>query len=149
MSFPLSTLSTDRPDSSSGGVSRIAFIARCDPETQGWVSAEDVPSRTLQFEFPVCDRPGAFSASFNLCLHSTEDSIALTEAELHRLRCYLLIHRLPDAGLKEAEEELSEMCEFYSRPVPPPKPLPPAPKSVPVKVGATVIRPVFPITDEE
>jgi hypothetical protein len=124
-------------------------MARYDPETQDWVPAEDAPGRTIRFEFPVCDRPGVFSASVNLCLHSFEDSITLTEAELHRLRCYLLIHRLPDAGLKEADEELSEMYEFYSQPVLPPKPLPSAPKSVPVKMGATVIRPVFPITDEE
>jgi len=89
-----------------------------------------------------------FSASFNVCLYDPDSRISLTEAERFRLQCYLLLHCLPDEGLKEAADELAEICEFHSRPAPPPKPLP-APKSIAARVGATVVRPVFPVTDEE
>jgi hypothetical protein len=66
-----------------------------------------------------------------------------------RERCFLWVRFLPDAGLKEADEELSEIYEFYSPSAPPAKPLQPTPKSIPARVGATVVRPVFPVTDEE
>src|SRR4051794_34442857 len=91
--------STDRPDSFSGGASRISFIRRFDPESLDWAVADEPGGPTLRFEFPVCERPGVLSASFNVCLHAFDEPITLTEAEFHRLRCYLMLGRLPDAGL--------------------------------------------------
>jgi hypothetical protein len=41
------------------------------------------------------------------------------------------------------------MYTFYSTPVPPPKPLPEPAKSVRAKIGQAVVRPVFPIEEED
>jgi len=82
-------------------------------------------------------------------LTGTTGDRELSEADMKRLVCYALVHRLPTTGLDEAFESLSEMYEFYSRPVPPPKPLAEPVKKIPAKLGKTYIRPVFPIPDEE
>src|SRR5580698_8341461 len=107
MSSPLSMPSIDKLDVSSGGVSRIAFITHCDLETRNWAPGEEAPSPSLRFQFPVCERPErGFSASLHICLPCDEDPIPLTEAEQHRLRCFLFVHSLPDAGLSEADQDL-------------------------------------------
>jgi hypothetical protein len=132
MSFPHSTSSTDKPDCFSDGASRIDFTLRSDPETQDRIQGEGAVGTSL---------------SFAICLGDTETGSS-AEAELLRERCILWVRCLPDAGLKEADEELSGIYEFYNtRPALSKEPA--APKSVLATKGMTSVRPVFPVTDEE
>lgn len=82
-------------------------------------------------------------------LFGTVDEIELPEPVITRLACHAIIQQLPEEALKEAIESLTETYAFYARPVPPPKPLPPAPKSVPVRITGSYVRPVFPVTEDE
>jgi hypothetical protein len=77
----------------------------------------------------------------------TSDEVDLPEALLSRLFCHALLQHLPDAGLGEAVETLSEMWRFYHEmPATPalPEPVP----SRPVRNTGTVDAPVFPVTEE-
>ena len=65
-----------------------------------------------------------------------------------RLLCVRLIEALDDRGLPEAVESLTEMVRFYEEPPPPYRDLPEG-ESIPAQWGEKVVRPVFPVTEEE
>lgn len=82
-------------------------------------------------------------------LHSigTSDSEELSDSQLRRLLCHALLQRLPDEGLAEAMQSLADMNEFYRLPrFVPPQPLPQ--KSIPVRIGETILAPVYPVTED-
>ena len=65
-----------------------------------------------------------------------------------RMRCHLLIETLPGDGLKEAEESLNGMCDFYLTPYSA-VPLPPPSREVSGHVVERYTRPVFPVSVED
>jgi hypothetical protein len=77
-------------------------------------------------------------AYLEICHPSLPEEDAWSQADLNRLFCHVLIHQLPDEGLGEAVESLTEMCEFYARLPAPYTALPqPAPQPVKVKLLGT------------
>lgn len=78
-------------------------------------------------------------------LGSTEDA-EISEVDLNRLLCHALIQHLPDERLSEAFEDLSDMYTFSLTTS---KPLPLPTRTVKARVGKSVVRPVYPISDEE
>ena len=139
---------TDRPDSFSGGASRIDFTGRCDLVRFRWPHIDDDPdAKSYWFRFPLAHQPDCFSAFLDLYIHEPPEGVTLSETDADRLLCHLLLQRMPDEGLKEAIESLSGMCEFYRLPAGSPKPLP-APKSVRARITGSYVAPVFPATEE-
>lgn len=96
----------------------------------------------------MCEDPTGFQAFVDLCLPAGDD-VTLSEADVYRLYCHLLLQHIPTEGLKETAESLDEMCNFYSAPNTPQKGLAPSTLAVPARAGQVFVRPVFPITDEE
>src|SRR5437660_10255993 len=47
----------------------------------------------------------------------TSAALELTETQIRRLACHILVQRLDDAGLPEALETLESLVAFYSRPI--------------------------------
>jgi hypothetical protein len=87
---------------------------------------------------------------FVLGLHlpETSDTIEIPAAVMVRLACHALIQRLPVEAMPEAIESLVQMREFYETPRL--KELPsPSMTRHPATWGATVARPVFPVTEDE
>jgi hypothetical protein len=80
-------------------------------------------------------------------LFGTSGKVDLPEPILNRLLCHGLLQRLPDEALSEAMELLCGMYEFYRRPPSQPPALP-APMSIPVRMLPSVVRPVYPVTEE-
>jgi hypothetical protein len=142
------THSTRRPASSSAGASPTPFIKQ-------WALDQFHHDRTGTTSFyehhaylpPVCGTPGGPTVFLGFHLFGTSDRIELSEEVQTRMFCHALVHWLPDRALAEAAESLSDMYTFYSTPVPQRLPLPHI-ASVPVEVGPTVVRPVFPLSEE-
>lgn len=88
---------------------------------------------------------GRFVLGFHL--FGTSRTAELPEPILKRLFGHALLQLLPDEGLSEAVESLSNMNEFYRLPRHiPPVPLPQ--KSIPVRMGKAILAPVYPVTEE-
>jgi hypothetical protein len=68
---------------------------------------------------------------------------------LVRFICHVLVDQVPDRGLQELLESLTDIYEFYAT-LPEKKPLA-LPESEPIKARVTgsVIRPVYPVSEEE
>lgn len=92
-------------------------------------------------------QPGEPRFVLGLHLFGIPGTVELPELILKRLLCHALLQRLPEEGLDEAAESLFTMNEFYRLPryVPPPA-LPR--QSIPVRVGKTIIPPVYPVTED-
>jgi hypothetical protein len=73
----------------------------------------------------------------------------LSEGDVKRLLCHVLIQHLPEEGLSEAFESLSDMYTFYLMPAPPMKTLAEPAKTGRGRISEAVVRPVFPISEEE
>lgn len=73
----------------------------------------------------------------------------LSEADLKRLWCHALIQQIPEGRIEEAVEELAYVYADALTPPPPPKPLPQPVRTVKARFGRSVVRPVYPISDEE
>lgn len=69
-------------------------------------------------------------------------------ADAARERCRSYLERLPAAALKEAEDALAEMYEYYSSP-PVPAPADPPSQPVKAKMGTVRVRKVYPATGED
>jgi hypothetical protein len=93
------------------------------------------------------EREGSPSLLVGLHLFDTTDAVEIPEPLLSRLLCHALVQMLPEAGLPEAVESLSDMVQFYQNPPPAYRLLPHGP-SVPIQIGPPVVRPVFPVTEE-
>ena len=63
------------------------------------------------------------------------------------MRCHMFVEQLPLPGLREAEDSLAGMCDFYSSPFEPIR-VPTTPKRVTGRVVGTYTEPVYPATDE-
>lgn len=78
----------------------------------------------------------------------TSDSVQIPESILIRLACHALVHRLPTEALPETIESLVELQEFYAARKQPALSIPSS-SSRPASWGETIVRPVFPITEDE
>lgn len=72
----------------------------------------------------------------------------MTENDANRLLCHVLIQHLNDRGLPEAVESLLDVVRFYENPPPPYRVLPEGP-SIPVAMEPPIVRPVYPVTEED
>lgn len=97
---------------------------------------------------PPLGQPGEAMFFVGFHLFGTSAAVELPEAILKRLFCHALLQHVPDEGLDEAVQSLFDMNEFYRLPRYVPPPLLPR-KSIPVRMGAGYVRPVFPVTEEE
>jgi hypothetical protein len=83
-----------------------------------------------------------------ITLRQTEAGSSLSEEDLRRLACHVVIARLPEIAIREASESLAEIWEYY-RTLPrvqlPPL-LPPAP--VQATWGETYESPIFHIDED-
>jgi hypothetical protein len=97
--------------------------------------------------YPPLGQPGEARLVVGFHLFGTSGAAELPEPILQRLLCHALLQLLPDEGLAEAVESLSDMYEFYRLPryVPPPS-LPQ--KSIPVRITGSYVEPVYPVTEE-
>ena len=102
----------------------------------------------VQFSIVHPHRNGYVEHSFAFHGLGTSGDIDVPDSVKARLLCCWMVYMLPERGLTEAVESLSDLYEFHSRAVELPK-LTPPPKSVPVRIGKTIVRPVYPITEED
>lgn len=135
--------STDRVDTSSGGVSRTNYIGQCDPLQ---LEPDETSGTVCWFRFPVCEHSEGIAAYFDVCLRGDRSGLTLSEVEAYRLLCHAIVQSLPDAAFKEAVESLSGMYEFY-QPVPA-LPATQAMRSVKAKVTGSYAAPVFSVGEE-
>ncbi len=140
------TLSTDRPETFSAGVSLVSYIGRCDPVPYD-AGAEDSTQSDHWFRFPVCEQPDAMHAYFDVFVPSDSEVFSLSETDAYRLFCHIVVQRLPDRAFAEAVESLTQMFEFY-RESPRVLPAQAAPASVKAKVSGSYTAPVYPITED-
>lgn len=77
----------------------------------------------------------------------TSDRVELTEPVEIRFICHALLQAIPDGALMEAAESLYEVYEFHSLPRLSHKKVPLV-TTAPATLGATYVRPVFPVTEE-
>jgi hypothetical protein len=91
---------------------------------------------------------GGPSIVVGIHLPGTSDDLQIPEAVMNRLFCHVLIQHLQDRGLPEAVDRLSDMVGFYENPPPIYRQLTHGPTVV-VKMGASTIRPVYPVTEED
>lgn len=87
------------------------------------------------------------SAYFDVCVHD-RNSFAFSEIDAYRLLCHALIQSLPDAAMAEATESLSDLQD-YKPLLPYASAFPKAGPSISAEIGPTIIRPIFPVVDEE
>jgi hypothetical protein len=139
---------TDMPGSFSDGVSQTNSTWPCDPFLPDEDELDRSGESTCWVRFPVCEHSGGMQAFFDVCLPSDGKAFSLSEPEMYRLLCHVLVQRLPDKAFEEAIESLSELHQFHTASVIPSQSLP-ASRGIPGQVGATYVRPVFPVTDEE
>jgi hypothetical protein len=99
--------------------------------------------------FPLFDELGSPSLYLGLHLIGTVDHVDLPEPVVARLACHLLIEQLKDEALREALESLTDAYAVEIARGAPQKPLPQPTRTVKARVGKSVVRPVFPISDEE
>jgi hypothetical protein len=78
----------------------------------------------------------------------TSADLEIPDSVKARLLCYLLVSLLPDPGLTEAADSLSEMVCFY-RSAPPPYRILPQSEAIAGKWGETYTRPVYPVIEED
>jgi hypothetical protein len=97
---------------------------------------------------PPLGQSGEAMFVIGLHLFGTSGKLDLPGPILNRLLCHGLVQRLPEDALPEAVESLSEMYKFYRQPFLQ-QPVLPAPTSIPVRMGPAIVRPVFPVTEEE
>lgn len=103
----------------------------------------------LWLRFPVCSDPAGLQVFIDFCLPEGNDAGALSEAEMYRLYCHVLLQQIPAEGLKETAESLDEMRDFYAAAPVNQNAIAPESKTVEARLGQVFVRPVFPITDEE
>ena len=66
-----------------------------------------------------------------------------------RFACFYLVSIMPDEGIPELYETLSEMHEFYNTRIQEDKPLLlPQPKKIQATIGKSIVRPEFSIESE-
>lgn len=99
--------------------------------------------------YPLFRELGSPSLYFGLHLIGTVDHVDLPEPVVARLACHFLLQQLGDEALKDALESLTDAYSAQLAREAPPKPLPQPTRTVKARVGKSVVRPVFPITDEE
>ncbi len=83
-----------------------------------------------------------------LRIDADADPVDWPEEFVRRLSCHMLLERLPDEALVEALEALTEAYSVRLHrllPVPLAKPT----RTLKAKVGRAVVRPVYPVSDEE
>ncbi len=140
------TLSTDRPETFSAGVSVVNYIGRCDPVPYD-AGSEDSTESDHWFRFPVCEQPHGTRAYFDMCVPSDSEVFTLSETDAYRLFCHIVVQLLPAGAFSEAVESLTQMFEFYREP-PLALPAQAAPASVQAKVSGSYTAPVYPITED-
>lgn len=146
MSSTALTPSTGTRGVFSAGASAIDFMKPCVPAP--YLRFEPSAGELGQHWFlPLLGQPGEACFALGLHLFGASDTTELPDSILKRLLCHVLLQRLPDEGLDEAVESLFQMNEFYRLPrYVPPAPLPR--KSIPVRMGKSIIAPVFPVTED-
>lgn len=151
MSSNALTPSTSRLDFSSGGASPIASTKQWDHTLclsfESGEARTGRPSRQVFLPLYQGTGGGPFLV-FGVHLIGASDAFGVPEPVLDRLRCHLLLTQLPDQGVPEALECLADMVGFYENPPPPYRLLPQGPP-VPVTIGRTIVRPVYPVTEED
>lgn len=118
-----------------------------------------VPVPSLRFEpddqavwgkhrlFPHLVQSGESLFVLGFHLFGTSGIAELPEPMVQRLLCHALIQRLPDEGLAEAMQSLTDTNEFYRLPrfvLPPLLPQ----KSIPVRITGSYVEPVYPVTED-
>jgi hypothetical protein len=131
----------------SGGVSPLGFIKQWNlkiPETEG---AEDEET-TLFFGWQKEEK--GFSISHLAAFHpqgSTEPSYSKS---LMRVACHFWLDRIPDRGLDEVLETLKDIYDFYGTQIEDKSTYRlPQLTSLEATITESIVRPVFPITEEE
>lgn len=144
------TPSTDRPDFSFGGASRISFTEHLDPDRSINFSSlpNSHPGSATRFRFPLCDDPEGSSAFIEIRCLSGDGTPVLDEELAHRLLCHYLITQLPGDALVETANELADLYDFYKQRVNVTRVLPKA-EAIPARLGEMTVRPVYPVSDEE
>jgi hypothetical protein len=96
----------------------------------------------------VYQSTGNHSVVVGFHLTDAFDAFDVPESVMNRLLCHALVQHLQDRGLPEAVERLSDMVGFYENPPPPYRVLPQGPPII-ATIGQTIVRPVYPVTEEE
>lgn len=93
-------------------------------------------------------KDGGPSLLVGLHMFGTSDAVEIPAPLMARLLCHALVQKLPESGLAEATESLSEMVKFY---LSAPSPCRVLPHSAPINAewGQARVRQVFPVTEEE
>jgi hypothetical protein len=65
-----------------------------------------------------------------------------------RLLCHVLLDQIPDQGMQELLDIMSDLYEFYSSRTEAYTPSLPEPPKLKARVGKAIIRPVFPIIED-
>jgi hypothetical protein len=120
------------------------YIGRCDPVPHDSDPEESTESNHW-FRFPVCEQSCGMHAYLDICVPS--DSSSLTETEVYRLCCHIMVQRLPASAFGEAVESLSQMFEFY-RESPRALPAPAVSPSVKARITGSHTAPAYPITED-
>lgn len=116
-------------------------------DQSAWTHPPVEAADQFRFEFPLCQDPSGLSIYIEGHVAPPAEAGWPPEV-IHRLYCYLLVSQLPDEAVGETVEELMDLYQFYARPVRK-LPAPRESEPVPVRIGTTKIRPVFPVPDED
>jgi hypothetical protein len=121
-------------------------MGRCDPVPFDSDDSEVWTGSNFWIRFPVCADPDGMQAFFDVCVPDESGTFSLSETDVYRLLCHVLVQRLPPAAFGEAVAALTGMYEFYRDS--PALLSPPPPRSVKARVTGSYTAPVYPIMEE-
>ena len=143
------TTSIDYPEGSSGGVFLTDFTTQCDPT----LFKEVVQTAGTEQQFSLRwqqDISGArFSHIVSFPPQGTSKEPNYRETLKLRILCHFFLNLIPDEGLLELCESMSEIFDFYNNRVSFQPQASLGNVSVRGRLGQSYVRPEFPIADEQ